>query len=50
MPASTEDWIERLPVAHKVMLATAIMRQAEYAFREPSPNSLTVVDFRGDAS
>lgn len=50
MPTEIEQWIERLPVAHKIMLATAIMRQAEYAFREPSANTLTIVDFGGNAS
>lgn len=33
MPASTEVWIERLPFAHRLQLATALMQQCNGVYR-----------------
>ncbi len=33
MPANTEDWIERLPMAQKMLLASALMQQCCTVFQ-----------------
>lgn len=52
MSLDTEQWLERLPLADKVTLATSILEQCKSAFY-PQPNHLSIVQlptFGGDAS
>ncbi len=44
MPANVEDWIERLPMAQKISLASALLNQCDRVFQTSS----RVTEFRKD--
>jgi len=48
MPANTEDWIERLPMAQKLLLATALMQQCTIVFNNVPTLSVLRPTIQGD--
>ena len=44
MPPNVEDWIERLPMAQKISLASALLNQCDRVFQ----TSNRVTEFRKD--
>ena len=50
MPAATEDWIERLPVAQRIMLASALLRQCETLMLPRQDRAVYAFPEKGGAS
>lgn len=48
MPANTEAWIERLPMAQKLQLATALMQQCTIVFNNVPTLSVLRPTIQGD--
>lgn len=48
MPANTEAWIERLPMAQKLLLATALMQQCTLIFQNAPTLSVLRPTIQGD--
>ncbi|OYQ63935.1 hypothetical protein B9G53_14390 [Pseudanabaena sp. SR411] len=48
MPANTEAWIERLPMAQKLQLATALMQQCTTVFNNVPTLSVLRPTIQGD--
>lgn len=48
MPASTEQWLERLPLGQKILLATALLKQCEPAFRHIPTLAIAPVENQPD--
>lgn len=48
MPANTEAWIERLPMAQKMLLASALMQQCCTVFQNAPTLSVIRPTIQGD--